>query len=117
MNTKVVAKKAEPKPGKTLGQLEKQAQDVRDSLAKALVKGDPTTALREFLVGLEADIAAERPRHVAEQQRIAAEQPARQAEQTKSAAVQKFEAQHPVAVHLINEAKERRRALVESFRV
>lgn len=110
-------KRAESKPAKTLDQMEKQAQEVRDSLAKALVQGDPTAALREFLCELESELAVEKQRVTAEQQRIAAEQAAHQAAQTKSAAVQKFEAQHPGAVRLINEANERRRALVESFRV
>ncbi|MFM0060987.1 hypothetical protein PQR64_35775 [Paraburkholderia phytofirmans] len=117
MNTKAILKKVDSKEASTLEQLEAKAQCVRASLATALVKGDPTTALREFLVESEAEIAAERPRHAAEQHRIAAERATNHADQMKSAAVQKFEAQHPGAVGLINEANERRRALVESFRV
>lgn len=108
--------KASTKQAKTLASLEAQAQDVRDSLAKALVKGDPCGQLREFLVELEAEIRVERARVAEENQRAAAEQAARAAVQ-KSAAVQKFEAEHPLAVALINEASERRRARVDAFRV
>jgi len=54
--------KAPTKQAKTLAEMEEQAQEVRDSLAKALIKGDPTTALREFLVELEAELAIERRR-------------------------------------------------------
>lgn len=97
---------------KTVEQLTGQVQSVRDSLARALVLGDPTKQLREYLLELEAQLAAA--------QRVAAEQVAREAlaaKSSKSAAVQRFEAEHPVAVQLIDGAAKRRAALAAQFSI
>lgn len=101
------------KTPKTLVQLEAQAQDVRASLAVALIKGDATASLREFLVELEAEIAVVRQHSEAERARTAVEQAA----QVKSDAVRKFEEAHPVAVRLIAEAAERRMRRSEVFAI
>lgn len=102
-----------PKTPKTLAQLQAQAQDVRASLAVSLVKGDATASLREFLVELEAQIAAARQHSEAERARAAVEQAA----QVKSDAIRKFEEAHPVAVRLIAEAAERRMRRSEVFAI
>jgi hypothetical protein len=95
--------------------MEREAQEVRGALAKALVTGDPTTRLREFLCELEAKLIVERQRFAA-QQRIESERKAAEsAASAKSEAVRKFESEHPVATRLIAEAAERRARRAEAF--